>query len=47
MGKDKVIHPQSRSRGGDIAKDSNSGAVSGPKPSMSNLTAFNRSKKGK
>jgi hypothetical protein len=45
---DKVIHPMKKSGGGDVAKDSNSGAVKGPKPSMSNLTPFNRSgKKGK
>ena len=43
--KDKVIHPTNKSRGGDVAKDSNSGAVQGPKPSMNNLTPFNRKKK--
>jgi hypothetical protein len=46
MARDKVIHPVNQSRGGDVAKDSNSGAVTGPKPAMTNLTPFNR-KKGK
>lgn len=41
------MHPVNKKSGGNIAKDSNSGAVKGPKPSMSNLTPFNREKKGK
>ena len=43
-GKDKVIHPVNKSAGGNVAKDSNIGKISGPKPAMNNLTPFNRKK---
>lgn len=44
MGKDKVIHPQNQSKGGDVAKSPNSmTGIQGPSPSMENLQPYNRS----
>lgn len=48
MGKDKVMCPTNMSRGGNIAKPSNTGKFKGSSPSMNNLTPYNREgKKGK
>ena len=43
MGKDKVLHPENVSRGGDVAKSTSSANVDSPTPTLANLQPFNRS----